>query len=151
MVATLCLVLAGSSAAGLLNERISRQPFGIEFGPGQARLDGMGLSIAAPDENNEINLFDFGDNPAGLLADRDAWSVDARYSHRERFDRDPESRGIEYLGDIYSVLAAFRNTGSRAIGVELDYLDKEIRKASVKFNDAKLPPSRYGGLAIGEH
>lgn len=34
---------------------------------------------------------------------------------------------------------------------ELDYLDKEIRKANMKFNDAKMAPSRYGGLASGEH
>jgi hypothetical protein len=34
---------------------------------------------------------------------------------------------------------------------ELDFLDKEIRKADKKFEDAKLAPSRYGGMGIGEH
>lgn len=151
----LILGMAGSTDAGLLNERISREPFGLGFGPGQARLDGMGLSIAAPDENNEINLLDFGDNPAGLLADRDAWSVDARYSHRERFDRDTESRGLEILGDIYSVLAAFRTSGSRAIGVELDYLDTKLQTGagdSYKYKQKQyrlLFNQMFGKLATG--
>jgi hypothetical protein len=117
---------AGPAHAGLLNERLSREPFGVQFGPGTARLDAMGLAIAAPDENNEINLFDFGDNPAGLLADRDAWSLDSRYEHRERFDRDPEFPGNEFLGNTYSILAAFRNTGTRAVGLSVDYLDSKL-------------------------
>ncbi|MDZ4804327.1 MAG: hypothetical protein SGI90_05660 [Candidatus Eisenbacteria bacterium] len=151
----LCLATAGPSAAGLLNERISREPFRIGFGPGQARLDGMGLSIAAHDENNEINLFDFGDNPAGLLSDRDSWSVDARYSHQERFDRDPGSHGIEYLGDLWSLLVAFRNSGSRAVGVELDYLDTKLQTGagnSYKYKQKQyrlLYNQMFGRLAGG--
>ncbi|TPW15584.1 MAG: hypothetical protein FD129_862 [bacterium] len=153
--ALLILLMPGSSNAGLLNERISREPFGLGFGPGQVRLDGMGLSIAAPDENNEINLFDFGDNPAGLLSDRDSWSVDARYSHRERFDRDSGSRGIEILGDIYSALGAFRSSGTSAVGVEIDYLDTKLQTGAgdaykYKQNQFRLLYNQmFGGLGAG--
>jgi hypothetical protein len=156
LVLGLGAIAAGRPAdAGLLNERIAREPFGIRFGTGTARLDAMGLSIAATDENNEINLFDFGDNPAGLLADRDAWSVDARFEHRERFDRDPDFRGNDFLGNTWSLLAAFRNTGKRAVGMAIDYLDSNLGADSgnrFKYKQTQyrlLYNQMFGRLATG--
>jgi len=34
---------------------------------------------------------------------------------------------------------------------ELNILDKELKRVENKFTDAKLAPSKYGGLKIGEH
>jgi len=41
------------------------------------RLQALGgMQLAIPDENNEINLSDFGDNLAGTARDRDSWTVE---------------------------------------------------------------------------
>ena len=154
-LAAAVLVASAPAGAAILNDRLSREPSSFTFGTGTARLDGMGLTIAAPDENNEINSLDYGDNPAGLLADRDAWSVDARYSHEERIDKEVELPGNDFLGNTWSLLAAFRSNGVRAIGLAVDYLDGEVgvgNDAQYKYKQTQyrlIYNQMFGRLAAG--
>jgi hypothetical protein len=121
-------VLPPPAGAEFLEQRLRANLVPIIYGPGTTRLDGMGLQLAARDENNEINLFDYGDNPAGLLADRDAWSLDFRASHRERLEKNPDLPGFDYRGNSYSFLAGYRRTGVHAIGGGIDYFDSTVRE-----------------------
>lgn len=125
-VPVLVATMATVSPAQILEDRLLREPIGPDLGWGQTRLDGMALRFAAPDENSEVNLFDFGDNPAGLLDDRDAWSIDTRWGHRERFDRHPDRRGLEFNGNNYSFFGSVRRAGHQAFGGGIDYIDTRI-------------------------
>ncbi len=113
--------------AELIEQRIGLEPIRLSFGPGTTRLDGMGLDISAPDENNEINLLDYGDNPAGLLSDRDAWSIDFRSSHREYVERDARLSGFDYKANTYSLLAAYRKTSHQAFAGGFDLVESSTR------------------------
>ena len=117
-----------AARAEFLEERTTRNLVPIQYGVGTTRLDGMGLRLAARDENNEINLLDYGDNPAGLLTDKDAWSVDVRLSHRERVERNPALSGFDFNGNTYSVLAGYRSSGIQAMAGGYDYVDSRIRQ-----------------------
>ena len=62
---------------------------GIPFtdDPSLSRLISMGgLRFVIPDENNEINLADFGGNVAGIAADKDGWSVEWTYDKLRNTD-----------------------------------------------------------------
>ena len=125
------LLLAAAPAAGqILQNRLATEALSVVSGVGTSRLDGMGLRLAAADENNEANLFDLGDNPAGLLADRDAWSLDTRWTHQERYESDPRTRGFNYNGNTYSAFAGFRHAGRLAIGGGYEFLDGRLRDRS---------------------
>lgn len=100
---------------------------GLIYGSGTARLDGMGLSLAVRDENDEINLFDYGDNPAGLLTDRDAWSVDFRFGHDELRELSPELNGFLFKSNSYTFFGTTRS-GQQAFGGGADYLDSSIER-----------------------
>jgi hypothetical protein len=118
--------LASPLRAEILEERLQGNLVPIQYGAGTTRLDGMGLSLAGRDENNEINLFDFGLNPAGLLSDRDAWSIDVRLAHHERAERNPALPGFEFRGNTYSLLAGYRNPGLQAVAGGFDYFDTVV-------------------------
>ena len=126
---------AGTSFAELIESRIGQEPVRLTYGPGTTRLDGMGLRIAAPDENNEINLFDFGGNPAGLLTDRDAWSIDFRMAHAEYVERDPRLSGFDYKGNTYSFLGAYRKTADQAFAGGYDLIQSSLRRADTPRSD----------------
>jgi hypothetical protein len=85
-----------------------------------------GLSLAMPDENNEINLWDFGGSTLGLLGDRDSTSLDVYLDSGRQSDKhtlgttdyqlDRDSRfhvGMEAVG---------RHPGSFAAGVDVGLL-----------------------------
>jgi len=118
----------GTARPELIEQRIGQEPIRLTYGTGTTRLDGMGLRIAAPDENDEINLFDFGNNPAGLLADRDAWSVDFRMAHQEYVERDPRLSGFDYKGNTYSFLGAYRRTSDQAFGGGYDLIQSNLKR-----------------------
>lgn len=141
MALALAAASAGAVSAQLLEDQLLREPLGLGLGSGQTRLEGMALRFSAPDENSEVNPFDFGDNPAGLLDDRDAWSIDARFGHRERFDRHPATRGIEFNGNNYSLFAGIRRAGKQAFGGGIDYLDAKMTRRGEDPAQYKL--SRY--------
>lgn len=121
------LLVSGAVRAELLEERLATEALSIVTGIGTARPDGMGLRLAVFDENNEPNLLDLGGNPAGLLSDRDAWSIDTRWTHQERYEADPRARGLNYLGNSYEAFAGLRHEGHLGIGGGFEYLDGRLR------------------------
>lgn len=89
-----------------------------------ARLAAMGgLRFVVPDENNELNLADFGANLAGVAADKDGWSLESSFS-RVRITEDFAStfRGAPVIqrnavsGETSITRAIYRNGDGRAIG-----------------------------------
>lgn len=120
------LLIGAAARAELLEERLILQHASLLYGPGTTRLDGMGLRFAARDENNEINLLDFGDNPAGLLADRDSWSLDTNFSHQELGERSPDSFGFNFRSNSYSLLGAYRRPGVHAFAGGVDFFESRI-------------------------
>ncbi|MBD3337129.1 MAG: hypothetical protein GF355_16560 [Candidatus Eisenbacteria bacterium] len=91
-------------------------------GPGSVRLDGMArLELVVEDENNEINLIDYGRNRAGVVLDKDRWSVEtwSRFGNRLQDPRDVTRRRFK-TGNIGAEVI-YRNPGQRAYGGSLDY------------------------------
>lgn len=126
-VLALCGVLAGVPArAELADERLRLQQSSLTYGTGTPRLDGMGLHLALKDENDEIDLFDYGDNPAGLYGDRDAWSVDTRFSHQERFERNPDLPGNRFKSNSYSFLGSAHASNGQAFGGGIDFIQSSL-------------------------
>ena len=114
-----------ASAQEVSNERFQFSPLRIQYGLGSVRLEGMGGFLSAvPDENNEINLNDFGRNPAGFGDDRDSWVMESRYSHRE-----------------YSQPVILDDQGE-AMPVPFGVQDLTSREAVLSFS--KYAPGRYG-------
>ena len=82
-----------------------------------ARLGALGNAwVAIEDESNEINLWDYGNNVAGFLDDRDAWSGDFWASSVTR-DRSPVEVKGSGAGTETGFQLSFRNW-QRALGVE---------------------------------
>ncbi|MFN8549412.1 MAG: hypothetical protein U0527_15925 [Candidatus Eisenbacteria bacterium] len=130
-----------------------------------ARLLGMGgLELVIPDENREINLFDFGRNLAGLAADKDGWSLETQYGRLiDALDYSSELGGAPIAQrQVINQHSAntqiiFRQGGRRAVGttIQFDSQDQDYRfgadnlmrgpRVSGYYNDRFGPVS----LAIG--
>jgi len=121
--AVIAMVLPGAAAAQeLIYERLFLLPTQLNLGTGTVRLDGMGgFEAAVPDENYEIDLYDFSLNPAGFGDDRDSWSIDTRYSHKELTERDARSTGDNVKINDGSVLIGFHHPGVMGVGGRIDY------------------------------
>jgi hypothetical protein len=80
------LVLSGEAGAQYLTFDAARRGAAISEAHPSLRLEAMGgLFLVVPDENNELNLSDFGDNVAGIAADRSGWSVESWFGRNNRF------------------------------------------------------------------
>lgn len=87
------------------------------FSQNSARVDAMaGIWAPLEDESQEINMWDLGENPAGFILDRDAWTGDfwATASNRDRRAETVPSSGEGAEGGIQ---VSFRSY-ERALGVE---------------------------------
>lgn len=141
--------------AELLDERLRLHQNFVSYGTGTTRLDGIGLRLALRDENDEIDPFDYGDNPAGLYGDRDAWSVDTRFSHQERFELNPALPGNRLRSNSYSFLGSAHASNGQAFGGGIDYIqsDLEVRgQPRTDYSNSRLRfiYSRQAGLfALG--
>ncbi|MCC7140695.1 MAG: hypothetical protein IT349_01205 [Candidatus Eisenbacteria bacterium] len=101
------------------------------------RLDAMGgLALTIPDENSELTLYDFGRNLAGLLEDKDGWSVEAHYGRlTDALDYNSSLGGAPIrqrrVVNQHAVLteAIYRHDGKYAIGgtVQWDARDQDYR------------------------
>lgn len=101
----------------------------------------LGLVIA--DENNEINLSDFGANLAGIAEDRDGWSVEGWGGRIKNLDDSlnptgsSDSRINNSLDqDLGGIDAVYRKPGRRALGVTALYDAQQT--AATGGNAAKL-------------
>ncbi len=107
-------------------------------------LSGMGdLSIVIEDESNMINLWDFAQNPAGLLSDergsvlRADFSWDAYNVTDWRCGKYPHFYKCEVEGDVRQVptFMVFRREGDFALALESDYF---LRQTDFKETRSKL-------------
>jgi hypothetical protein len=111
-----------AGAQELITERLFLLPAQVDLGPGTVRLDGMGgFEAVVPDENYEIDLYDFSRNPAGFGDDRDSWSIDTRYSHKELTERDARSTGNDVKINDGSLLIGYHAPGDMGVGGRIDY------------------------------
>lgn len=130
------LVLAVPAQAQLAYSRLEFSPVRVGFGPGTVRLDGMGgFEVSVQDENNEINLNDYIGNPAGFGDDRDAWSLDTRYTHREGIDRSNLLSGDDVRINDGSFLAGYYNPGVFGLGAVINYGEAETRNNPFDTNE----------------
>ncbi len=117
-----CLPAAGVRAESLVGERLFLLPTQVQFGAGTVRLDAMGgFQAVVPDENFELNLHDFSNNPAGYGDDRDSWSIDARYSHQEMVQHDLRTPGNNVKLNEGSVLIGYHSPLKMGLGGRIDY------------------------------
>jgi hypothetical protein len=80
------LVLPGMVGAQYLTFDAARRGQTVSDARPSLRLDAMGgLHLVIPDENNELNLSDFGGNLAGVLRDRSGWSVESWLGRNNSF------------------------------------------------------------------
>jgi hypothetical protein len=124
------LLAAGLSAAPagaqFLASELERTQFDQRLRQPSLRLATLGrLSLAFDDENNEINQWDFGNSPVGLLDDRAGNSVDlfldsgGRTAERTIGGREREVDRVE--GSVYGLSAAARNPGKFAFGIDAGF------------------------------
>jgi hypothetical protein len=116
-VAVLAAALASSASAQISTEFLDRWDLAYRFDRNSARLDGLaGMWVAVEDESREINMWDYGENVAGFLLDRDEWTGDfwLRVASRDR-----RLDGRSYSGSIgeSGVRVSFRSY-ERALGLE---------------------------------
>ncbi len=144
--------VAASSGAGaqeLIYERLYLLPAQVDLGTGTVRLDGMGgFEAAVPDGNYEIDLYDFSRNPAGFGDDRDSWSIDSRYSHKELAERDVRSTGDDIKINDGSLLIGYHHPGVMGVGGRIDYakvqtLDLVDERNDFTVTGLALTGSRY--------
>lgn len=89
-------VLPGTAGAQYLTFDAAERGQVISVARPSLRLDAMGgLYLVVPDENNELNLSDFGGNLAGVLSDRQGWSVESWLGR----DNSYEDLNETYLGE----------------------------------------------------
>ena len=116
------------------------------------RLQAMGgLQWVIPDENNELNLSDFGDNVAGVAADKDGWNLDTWYGQERHRSDFLFSQGGPLLAqsetvrqEVLNSEVVYRNGRGRAIGLSYQWDHQEIDRRLG--NDSKTRGPRIGGL-----
>ncbi len=88
LAAAAVLFVAGPSFAQFLAPALDRPGFDRRPTQPSLRLVTLGgLSLAIPDENNEINLWDFGGSTLGLAEDRDSTSLDVHFDSGKSSDK----------------------------------------------------------------
>jgi hypothetical protein len=124
------VLVPAPARAQFLDFRLAR--VGLERNPlaGSMRLEAMGgLTVVGQDENNQISLFDWDGNVAGLIDDRDATSVDFWYSNLNYLV--PAGTGVR--DDINynrgGVLGVYRG-GNNAVGVAWNYAEISAKDAT---------------------
>lgn len=123
LIAVWAFALAAPSVgASVLDFFLEEEGLPVERaeGPGSIRLEGMGrLGLVIEDENNELNLLDYGGNLAGTIFDKDHWSVEswARFNHRLADPGETTRRSFAY-GNAGGEIV-YRDKDQRAIGASL--------------------------------
>ncbi len=130
LVAVALGMFARPSAAQFLAPALDRSGFDVRARQPSLRLAMLGgTSLAFDDENNEINLWDYGVASTGLLSDRDSTSLDLWVDGRSRKDHhtvsaqevETDRKGALNAG----LLAVGRNPGKFAAGLDGSYLSFE--------------------------
>jgi hypothetical protein len=112
------------SSAQYLSYRADQLGVSIDPAARGVRLLSLGaMRFVIPDENNEINLADFGQNLSGVATDKDGWSVESWFSRRRMTEDFPANyRGAPVIqrdtfnSEVAHTRVIYRNGNGRAIG-----------------------------------
>lgn len=151
------LAAAPGAEAQLVFDRLVLVPAHLTSGVGTVRLDGMGgFETTVRDENQEINLLDFANNPAGFGDDRDSWTIDLRYDHQEVTEGVQYSYGDDVKINTGSLLLGYHHPGNIGIGGAIDYAEvgaRDITRSRDEFRVVgfSLTANKYftKGLVLG--
>jgi hypothetical protein len=131
------LMIAGTASAQYIVYDAQQRDHPLPGARPSVRLEGMGgLALVVPDENNEINLSDFGDNIAGIISDRDGWSIETwggRDLDQSRF-RQPLSgstllRDASFDRALGGADVVYRKPGRRAVGGTINWTAHSTRES----------------------
>lgn len=145
------LVLPSMAGAQYLSFDAARRGQAVSEARPSLRLDAMGgLHLVIPDENNELNLSDFGGNLAGVLSDRGGWSVESWLGRnnafvdlntvyhgqdvRQRSRLDFEDGGLDVV---------YRREASHALGMTLFWRGYDARLTYGPNSRVSGPDSRF--------
>ncbi|NNF07580.1 MAG: hypothetical protein HKN21_12530, partial [Candidatus Eisenbacteria bacterium] len=135
-----------ASAQQLSAERLFLLAPQVTSGSGTIRLDGMGgFETAVPDENLEISMWDFGNNPAGFSQDRDSWNLEFRYGHAEFAERDRRLSGNDLSINDGTVRGGFYSRDKIGVGAQLDYAEVSTNSFSRVADSFRLSGFRVDG------
>ncbi|MBU1700512.1 MAG: hypothetical protein KJ970_02905 [Candidatus Eisenbacteria bacterium] len=118
------ILLLGECHASIIDYFLEQEGFevGRYSGPGSTRLDGMGrLELVIEDENNEINLSDYGGNGAGVILDKDRWSVETWSQFGNRLQDPREQTRRRFVTGSFGTDIIYRLQGKRAYGLYGDW------------------------------
>jgi hypothetical protein len=145
------LVLPGMAGAQYLTFDAERRGQAVSEARPSLRLDAMGgLYLVIPDENNELNLSDFGGNLAGVLSDRRGWSVESWLGRNNTFvdlntayhGRDVRQRNrLDLEGGGLDVV--YRREAKRALGMTLFWRGYDARLTYGPNSRVSGPNSRF--------
>lgn len=152
--------VAGSAAGQAIEWLASEEGAVLPRDPGSSRLDAMGgLSIAVPDEQRELNLYDYGRMTSGLLWDGDSRRWDFWSSDDSRIVDQTDEGGVRTRNRIgvleYGARMSWRTGDRRALGGEyvFDQLDRSLERGDVSRTRGPrwgfFGAQRVGRLALG--
>ncbi len=145
------LGLAGLAQAQYLTYDAERRGQAITDARPSLRLGAMGgLRLVVPDENNELNLSDFGGNLAGLLGDRRGWSVEGWGGRNNSY----VDRNAIYHGDAVrqrdrldleggGLDVVYRREAERALGMTIFWHGFDARQRYGANTRVSGPDSRF--------
>lgn len=129
LLTTFVLCALASAVGGTAHSQylvFNADQLGLDTDPqdSNVRLRSMGgLRFVIPDENNEINHADFGQNVAGIAADKDGWSVESTAARKRVTDDYQATRAGSgfaqreaITSEVLSAEAIYRSEAGRAIG-----------------------------------
>lgn len=145
------LVVSGEARAQYLTFDAARRGVTVLEARPSLRLDAMGgLYLVVPDENNELNISDFGANIAGVAADRRGWSVESWFGRnngfvdenstyygrpvRQRDRLDFERGGLDVV---------YRREAKRALGMTVFWNGYDTRRTYGSNSRVSGPDSRF--------
>lgn len=117
LAAGAALAAAPPASAQVSSLFLDRWDLGFRLNRTSARLDAMGGTwVSLADESREINMWDYGNNVAGFIDDRDAWTGDFWASTR---DLNRRTGTVGSSGEVLEsgIQLSFRSF-ERALGLE---------------------------------
>jgi hypothetical protein len=144
-------VIPGTAGAQYLTFDAARHGQAITDARPSVRLEAMGgLYLVVPDENNELDLYDFGANLAGVVGDRAGWSAESWLGRnnglveentafhgqgvRQRDRLDLESGGLDVV---------YRRGAKQALGMTILWRGYDARVAYGPNSRVSGPDSRF--------
>jgi hypothetical protein len=150
-VLAVLLVVPGIAGAQYLTYDAARRGQELSESRPSRRLDAMGgLYLVVPDENNELNLSDFGGNLAGVISDRRGWSVESWLGRNNGFVEDNTTfhgEGVRQRDrfdlERGGLDVVYRHEAQRALGMTLLWQGYDARLSYGPNSRVSGPDSRF--------